>query len=257
MKITRFLLPLLVVVSASAAEIAPFQMKGVLDTGSEKLFGLSTSSGDRNGWVPLGKQFEGYTLKTYDDAKGVLYFLHDGKTYELSLAASKIVTAEGPKGTPATVADAAAVVDRMRFEEMIGKMMDGQKKMAIDMAKQMAARAGSEVDPKDLEAYQSKVMEAVIEAMDLPQLKKDVTDIYARTFTKEELTALGDFYATPAGQAMVDKQPAVQEQLQAALLPRLVAAGPKLQQLGTEFYHQQEAKKKAAAGSPSVAAPKN
>jgi len=237
-----------------AADVAPLQLKGVLNTGREKLFGLSTLTGDSSAWVPLGKGFQGYTLKSYDDAKSLLLFERDGKNYELTLATAKIATAEGAQGTPATVADAAAVVDRMHFEELIAKTMEGQKKAMAGMTQKMAQQSGSKIDPKDLEEHQSKIMDAMIEAMNLPQLKKDITEIYAQTFSKEELTALGDFYATPAGQAMVDKQPIVQEKLQAAMMPRLMAAMPKIQQLNVDFSKQQKAKIDAAKAAAQPAA---
>lgn len=254
MKFASIALAILVTGVAMAADVAPLQLKGVLNTGREKLFGLSTLTGDSSAWVPLGKGFQGYTLKSYDDAKSLLLFERDGKNYELTLATAKIATAEGAQGTPATVADAAAVVDRMHFEELIAKTMEGQKKAMAGMTQKMAQQSGSKIDPKDLEEHQSKIMDAMIEAMNLPQLKKDITEIYAQTFSKEELTALGDFYATPAGQAMVDKQPIVQEKLQAAMMPRLMAAMPKIQQLNVDFSKQQKAKIDAAKAAAQPAA---
>jgi hypothetical protein len=255
MKLKSIVLALLVAGTAFAAEPAPFQLKGVLNTGREKLFGLSTETGDSSAWVPLGKAFQGYTLKSYDDAKSLLIFERDGKPYELALATAKIGAAEAAHGTPATVADAAAVIDRMHFEEMIAKTMEGQKKAMAGMSQKMAKQMGGDIDPKDFEEHQSKVMDAMLEAMNIPQMKKDITEIYAQTFSKEELTALGDFYTTPAGQAMVDKQPVVQEKLQALMMPRIMSAMPKIQQLNVEFGKQQQAKAAAAAAAAKPAEP--
>jgi hypothetical protein len=256
MKLKSLILAFLVAGTAFAAEPAPFQLKGVLNTGREKLFGLSTLAGDNSAWVPLGKGFQGYTLKSYDDAKSILVFEHEGKTFELALATAKIATADAVKGTPATIADAAAVIDRMHFEEMMGKVMDQQKKtMSGGMAQQMVKQMGSKVDPKDFADFQGKVMDVMQEAMNLPQLKKDITGIYAETFTKEELTAMSDFYATPAGQALNDKQPDVQQKLQAIMMPRIMSAMPKVQQLGMEFGKEQQAKAEAAAAAAQPAQP--
>ncbi len=256
MKIKILSVALLAIGTAFAAETAPLQLKGVLNTGKEKLFGLSTLTGDASAWVGLGKGFQGYTLKSYDDAKSLLVFERDGKTYELTLATATIKTADTAKGTPATVADAAAVINQMRFEEMIEKTMAGQKKAMAGMAQKMAQQKGGNVDPKDLEAHQAKVMDAMLEAMNIPQMKQDMTQIFADTFSKEELTAIGDFNSTPAGQAMIDKQPLVQEKLQALMLPRMMSAMPKIQQLSMEFGKQQKAKADAAkaAANPAPAA---
>ena len=240
---------------AMAADVAPFQLKGILNTGREKLFGLSTQTGDSSAWVPLGKAFQGYTLKSYDDAKSLLLFEHDGKTYELALATAKIATAEAAKGTPATVADAAAVIDRMHFDELITKTMEQQKKSMAGMSQQMAKQMGGKFDPKDFEEYQAKVWDVVQAAMNPAQMKKDITDIYAQTFTKEELTALGDFYSTPAGQALTDKQPEVQQKLQALMMPRIMSSMPQIQQLAKDFQQQQTAKADAAKAAAAPAAP--
>jgi len=258
MKIKILSVALLALGTAFAAETAPLQLKGVLNTGKEKLFGLSTPTGDASAWVALGKGFQGYTLKSYDDAKALLLFERDGNTYELTLATATIATADTAKGTPATIADAAAVINRLRFEEMIEKTMEGQKKAMAGMSQKMAKQMGANVDPKDFEAHQAKVMDAMLEAMNIPQMKQDMTQIYADTFSKEELTAMGDFYSTPAGQAMIDKQPVVQEKLQALMMPRIMSAMPKIQQLSMEFGKQQKAKAdaaKAAANPTPAAAP--
>jgi hypothetical protein len=256
MKLKSLVLALLVAGgTAFAAEPAPFQLKGVLNTGREKLFGLSTLTGDNSAWVPLGKGFQGYTLKSYDEAKSTLVFDHEGKTYELALATAKIAAAEAAKGTPATVADAAAVIDRMHFEEMMTKTMDQQKKMMSGgMAQQMAKQMGGKFDPQDFAEYQSKVMDVIQKAMDVPQLKKDITDIYASTFSKEELNAMSDFYATPAGQALNEKQPEVSQKLQAIMMPRIMSAMPEVQQLAMEFGKEQKAKAAAASAAAAPAA---
>jgi len=256
MKTKLLLVALFAIGTAFAAETAPLQLKGVLNTGSEKLFGLSTETGDANAWVSVGKSFSGFTLKSYDEAKGLLTLTRDGKTYELSLASSKISAADVAKGTPATIADAAAVIDKMRFEEMLTRTMEGQKKAMAGMSKKMAQQMGGDVDPKDFEEHQAKVMDAMLEAMNLPQMKEDMKKIYADTFSKEELSAMNDFYATPAGAALIDKQPSVSEKLQALMMPRMMSAMPKIQQMSMEFGKQQAAKKAAAkaagATAPSV-----
>jgi hypothetical protein len=82
-----------------------------------------------------------------------------------------------------------------------------------------------------------------------------MAQIYADTFSKEELTALNDFQATPAGQAMIDKQPTVQEKMQAVMMPRIMSAMPKIQQMGMEFGKQQQAKAAAATAAAQPAVP--
>lgn len=256
MKTKLLLVALFALGTAFAAEPAPLQFKGVLNTGSETLFGLSTETGDASAWVALGKIFSGFTLKSYDEAKSLLLLERDGKSYELQLTSAKIGVADAAQGTQATIADAAAVVDKLRFDEMIQKSFERQKKMMAGMSKQMAQQTGKNVDPKEYEAFQAKVMDAMLEGMDLPKMKEEMKQIYAETFTKEELAAMSDFYSTPAGAALIDKQSTVQEKQSALLAPRMMANMQKIQQLSKEFAQQQKAKEaaaKAASASESSA----
>jgi hypothetical protein len=254
MKIKILSVALLAFGTAFAAETAPLQLKGVLNTGKDKLFGLSTETGDANAWVSLGKGFQGYVLKSYDEGKSLLLLEREGKTYQVVMASEKIGTAEAAKSTPATLAEATALIDRMRFEEMITKSLEAQKKAMGQQFRMMAKQAGGKVDPKDMEEHMNKVMDVMTQAMDIPQLKKDVAQIYADTFSKEELTAMSDFQMTPAGRAMIDKQPTIQEKMQAIMMPRIMSAMPKIQQMGAEFGQQQKAKAAAAAEAAKAAA---
>ncbi|UCB54486.1 MAG: DUF2059 domain-containing protein [Thiotrichales bacterium] len=50
-------------------------------------------------------------------------------------------------------------------------------------------------------------------------LKDDITQMYLRTFTEEELKAINDFYITPAGQKVITALPGlVQERNQLAMM---------------------------------------
>jgi hypothetical protein len=54
---------------------------------------------------------------------------------------------------------------------------------------------------------------------------------------------------------MIDKQPTVQEKMQAVMMPRIMAAMPRIQQMGMEFGKQQQAKAAAAAAAAQPAVP--
>lgn len=255
MKIKVLALLLVSACSAFAAEQAPLQLRGVLNTGKETLFGLATPTGDRTAWVGIGKQFDGYTVKSYDDAQSLLLFERDGKTYELKLAEAAIQTAEAQDGAAATVADASALLDRMNFEEMIERTFAGQKKAMANMSQQMARQMGVAAPTKEMEEHQAKVMDVLMEAMNPAQMKKDMAEIYAQTFTREELRAMGDFYNTQAGLALLEKTPVVQEKFQQMIMPRMAAAMPKIQKMSMDFAQQLKTKTdaaKAAAGATTT-----
>ena len=240
--------------AALAAESAPVTFTGVLSVGKELRFGLVNEGAARSAWVKLGGEFDGYTLKSYDAAKHVLTLEREGKTSLIELADEKFTGAAATAATKASLADAQAVIDQMQFEKMIEKSMEGQKKMMEGMAKQMAARAGGKVSAEDISEHQKRVMDVMIEAMNPAQMKQDMAKIYSEMFSKEELASIGAFNSTPAGKAMIEKQPDVQAKLQELMMPRIMGVMPKIQQMGMEFGKQQAEKAKAAAAASGAAA---
>lgn len=82
-------------------------------------------------------------------------------------------------------------------------------------------------------------------------MKSAVAGIYRSVFTKEELVGRGAFYATPAGQSMVAKQPQVQKKMREVMMPKMAEIGPQMQQVMKEFAAEQQAMR--AAGSATAA----
>ena len=94
-------------------------------------------------------------------------------------------------------------------------------------------------------------------ALNAADMKRDFARIYSEVFTKEELQGLAAFYGTPLGQATSEKQPLVQEKISAAMMPRIMAAMPKMQQMAKDFAVEQKAKMDgAAAATAAPPAPK-
>jgi uncharacterized protein len=249
MKLKSLLIAALVATStaAFAAETAPLTFNGVLTMSDAQQFGLTTADASKSGWVKLGGVFDGYVLKSYDAPTETLTLERAGKTYTVSLSDGKFSGTAGGAGTKATLAEAQAVVDQMHFDKLIERSLDGQRKAMSKMAEQMAAQSGGKVSAEDLAAHQKRVMDTMLEAMNPEQMKKEMAQIYSEMFTKEQLASVAAFNATPAGKAMIEKQPDVQQRLQELMMPRLMSAMPKIQQMGKEFGQQQKAKAQAKA----------
>ncbi len=241
---------------SAPAPAGPPVFNAVITTGKETRFVLISAAGKTSEWIHLGDSFEGVTLKAFDPATSTLEVEEDGQSAKLTLvsdAAIKDAPAAAP-GTHATLADAENVLQVMRFEGMMEKILAQQKKQMRAMAQQMAARMERPgVNKEELAAFQQKVMEEMTSALNAADLKKDMAQIYSDIFTKEELDAQAAFYLTPVGQSMVTKTPEVQARLQAVMMPRIQAAMPKVQQMIQQFKAEQQAK--AAAAAPAGTAP--
>jgi len=247
---------LLTAVAASAADPAPAapaspkpELRGVMDLGNAKRFLLASPGGTENKWESVGDSFGDWKIGEYREADRTLV-LHggDGKELDLALAASPATAGD----TKATLEDAEAVLRKMNFNKMIAKMIDQQKQSMLAMTQKMAAGGAMKgADPQAFADYQKKVMDVVMSAMDPKQMEADTAAIYSDVFTKDQLDGLSDFYDSPAGQAYLDKVPEIQQKMQQAMMPRMMALMPQVQAMAQDFARQQKA---AAAASAAGAA---
>ncbi len=241
--------------AAFAADATP-SFNATLTVGKESRFVLLGADGKASSWLKVGDSFEGYTIKGFDAKSGALDLEKDGKVSHVALAADAKVQEGASTGvTPATVADATAVLDKMHFERMLDRTLAGVKKQQAAMVdKMMGQLARPGVEREDLVAFQRKVLDTMMSGMSAAEMKDDVAKAYSQIFTKEELDGLASFYASPIGEAFSDKQPQLAEKMNEILVPRMMANMPKVQQLAQEFAAQQQAKKAAAAATAQPAA---
>ncbi len=254
MKLRLLLLALAASAALRAADGLPV-FNATLTMGKEHRFVLVSEAGKTSSWLNLGDAFEGYTLKAFDATTSTLDVERDGKTAHLNLASDAAVK-NAPLPTHATLADAEALLNKMHFEEMIEKSLAGQRKAMANMVDQMAAQTNRPgVNKEDFVAFQKKLMDEMMSAIDAGQLKGDVAKIYSEVFTKDEMDGLAAFYSTPSGAALIEKQPEVQQKMQAVMMPRIMAMMPKVQQMAKDFAMEQKAKAAAAAAGAAPVAP--
>lgn len=244
-----------VAASSAVTSDQPPQLRGLLVAGSDRQFSLVAPGRAAPQWVKLGSTFDGWELAEFKAAEESLVLKKGVRTVTLKMEGSTAATANptAAAGAKATLADAEEVLRKMDFERMMTRMMDQQKAAMVDMPRQMSRGAGANgVDREEMAAFQKKTMDVLFEAMNFAEMKGDMAKLYSEIFTRDELRGLSDFYSTPAGQAMVDKQPEVAQKLNALMMPRMMAAMPKVQAMGREFAAEQAAKR--AASQPAAPA---
>ena len=104
----------------------------------------------------------------------------------------------------------------MQQVETLFKLTQMEKKVneSIDNIMQLQLRQSPEM------AQRKEEIRAFFERqIGWAALKKDITAMYLRTFTEEELKAINDFYITPVGQKVITALPGlVQERNQLAMM---------------------------------------
>ena len=239
----------------AAAESLP-QFNATLTMGKEHRFVLVDAAGKPSPFLKLGESFAGYALKSYDPKSGELELERDGKVSRVTLVADAAIKDAPAVPVRATIADAEAVVNKMRFEEMMERALAGQRKVIASQFQRMSTQMAAQgADPAEVAAFQKKITDEVFGALDPKALKDEFTRIYSEVFTKQELDELGAFYSTPLGQMLTTKQMDVQEKLGLVMQGKMQEMMPRVQKLGQDFAAQQRAKREAAAGGTATTPP--
>ncbi|MGF1449569.1 MAG: DUF2059 domain-containing protein [Opitutales bacterium] len=133
----------------------------------------------------------------------------------LSLSASATTPAQ-PNITEAQRALALRMVKAWHFEAQFEKMLQPYREYMSSFVDQLAADQGKPLSAEQLEVfntYMQQMLDAMAEELDLDSIQAAMVDIYAATFSEQELTAFVTFFESPIGQTFVAKSPEVSAQL--------------------------------------------
>jgi uncharacterized protein len=250
------LLALFSAVALRAADAVPL-FNATLTVGKEHRFVLVDANGKASSFLRLGERFDGYLLKGYDAKEGALELERDGKVSRVTLVSDAAVTSGPAPALPATLADANSVLNKMRFEEMMDRVVGQQRKAIAASFEQNASRMIAQgVDKQEVAEFQKKMTNELMSAMQPQLLKDEMAKIYSEVFTKAELDGMAVFYGTPLGEAIATKQPDVQEKLGAVIQKRMMEVMPRVQQMGRDFAAQQKARKEGGGASAPAPTPK-
>lgn len=253
MKIRLPLLLLALTTSLQAAAGLPI-FNATLSVGKEHRFVLIDESGKSSAFLPLGSTFAGYKLKSFDPKSDVLELEKDGQISRVSLVADAATLQATVEAAAPTITDANAVLNKMRFDDLMERVIAQQRKAIRASFQQMTPRLVAQgSSAEEVSAFQKKMMDEVMTALDPQHMKSDMAKIYSDVFTKNELDDMSSFFSTPLGEMMSAKQPVVQERLGAAVQGRMVEVMPRVQRMGMEFAQQQKAKRAAAAAANTPA----
>ncbi len=218
---------------AWAAEKLPV-FNAVLTMNGQHRFVLTNEAGASSKWLTIGDAYEGHVIKAFDVKTNTLELEKGGLVQKVKLVEAAV--GEGVSATPATLADAEAALQSMRFDEMMAKMAAQQKEAMRPIFQQQAARMRIPEEHRARFAeLQSRIMDETLGVMAGPEMRAAITQLYSEVFTKEELSAMSAFHATPAGQALIDKQPAVQQRMMQIMMSKMSEIGPRMERMTREF----------------------
>lgn len=127
-------------------------------------------------------------------------------------------------------------VDKLLSVSGAEKTLDSMYGQFDQMLDGMAAQMGiTEAEKPLLKKYSEKIANILKADMSWDKLKGPTAEIYAKTFTEEEVQGLISFYESAAGKAFADKMPkvtqesiAMSQKMMTQVMPKIEAAAREL-----------------------------
>ena len=145
---------------------------------------------------------------------------------------------------PPSDADIERLLKASRAESMLGAILPQMEAMQQQQFQQLTAGKDLTAEQKaEVERIQSRTNEIVRKSLAWEEMRPLYVDVYRRTFTSEEVKAIAKFYESPAGKNLLDKTPALMQNLMLAIQQKIV---PMLEELQAELKTVAEEEAKAA-----------
>jgi uncharacterized protein len=124
------------------------------------------------------------------------------------------------------VSQAGKMMDSV-FDQMDGFMKNSMRQ--VTKGKPLSAEEQAVMDRQ-----QSKMIAIMKEEFSWAKMKEPFTKIYRETFTQEEVDGLIAFYESPAGKALINKQPELMKNTMAVMQERMMPVMQKIQKMSEE-----------------------
>jgi hypothetical protein len=131
----------------------------------------------------------------------------------------------------------AAKVDQllsvMNIEKQQKQMMDQMSQMVIGQIKEQMAKQGNitEAEMAKMEDRQKRLFALISEKTSWANMKTVYVKAYSDTFNENEIDGILAFYKTPAGKAMIEKQPSLNGKIMESVQAQMADLMPQIEQI--------------------------
>lgn len=148
-------------------------------------------------------------------------------------------------------AKAAQLVELLHTERMVQQNTVTILKQISDVANQAMGATPTPQNKAQLTEFENKASQLIDAQVGWKVLQPAIIDLYAQTFTEQELDAIIAFYKTPAGIALLEKMPSVNDQIEQLARSKLAILQPQIRQALDDFSKSQ-APPTAAPATPAA-----
>ncbi|MET0807743.1 MAG: DUF2059 domain-containing protein [Pseudoxanthomonas sp.] len=134
---------------------------------------------------------------------------------------------------PPTDAEIERLLKASRAESMLIGIQPQMQEMQRQQFAQITAGKQLTAEQKaDVDRIQARTTEIVRKTLSWQEMHPLYIDVYKKTFTSQEVKAIAKFYESPAGRSLLDKTPALMQNLMAAIQQKVV---PMMEELQAEM----------------------
>ena len=163
------------------------------------------------------------------------------KLFRLALVALVFAAApalaEAPKER--TIRELLAVSKAQKLVDGMGAQIDQIMKASMDQA--MQGKAPTPRQQQAIDRMQMRMTALMKEQLNWSKFEPMYIRLYQQTFTEEELVAMLEFYKTPGGQALIDKMPAMMDNIMKEMPAMMADLSPKLREIQEDFVAEMKA----------------
>lgn len=169
------------------------------------------------------------------------------RRYTATLMLGYAVAAAAVQPCGATEASKHQKIEEMFQLMQIQKSIDQVSAQQVTQAKSLIAtmsskQATSPEQQKDMDAFLDKIAVITREAVNWQKLEPQFADLYAQTYTEEEIDGILVFYRSAVGQAMLAKQPELLAKSQALTQAQILTMLPQIRAAAMEFAQEMTTK---------------
>lgn len=137
----------------------------------------------------------------------------------------------------------------LRMDTIMDQLMSGVKRQVQQITESMpGADTATPEQKKQITDFQQRVMDTVNQNIGWKALKPDFINLYASTYTEEELDGIVAFYKSPIGQKMIEKTPELTTRSTQITQQKMTELQPVLSQMVQDFMKQMA----ASMGKPAA-----
>ncbi len=124
----------------------------------------------------------------------------------------------------------------LRMDQMMDQLMSGIEKQVQQITQTMpGADQATPEQKKQIADFQQRVLALVTNKLGWKALEPDFINLYASTYTEEELDGIIGFYKSPVGQKMLEKTPELMAKSTEITQQRMREVQPELNQMVQDF----------------------